>query len=265
MPIRSYDQHQLLQPVTCVVHEGQWITLVGRNGSGKSTLGRLISGLQRSGLEITGQEMRQSGDIFPIVTQMTSEYLLGASAYEDLVISYEQYGRRVEPEQLEARIDELLAALQLQELKHVPIDQLSGGERQLVAFAGALLMETRCIILDEITSMLSETNKWRVCAMIRRLAAKHGIAVIWITQQLDELEASDTVWVMSELDIVYQESAAELYCYCGEEAGSRAAELGLPTPWSVHKSYELGLAAEQLQFNPYSLAKVVKQHAVATY
>lgn len=265
MAIRSYDQHQLLQPFTCAVHEGEWITLVGRNGSGKSTLGRIISGLQRSGLEITGQEMRQSADIFPIVTQMTSDYLLGASAYEDLVISYEQYGRRVEPEQLEARIDELLAALQLRELKHVPIDQLSGGERQLVAFTGALLMETRCIILDEITSMLSETNKWRVCEMIRKLAAEQGIAVIWITQQLDELEASDTVWVMSELEMVYQGSAAELYRYCGEEAGSKAAQLGLPTPWSVHKSYELGLAAEQLQFNPYSLAKVVKQHAVAAY
>lgn len=272
--VRSYDEHELLKPITVHIHQGEWISLIGHNGSGKSTLSRIICGMQRTGLELEGEEHRQADSSFPVVTQMTSDYLLGATPYEDLVISYEQYGKPLEREQLEERIDELLIALQLYALKHVPIEQLSGGERQLVAFAGALLMDAPCIILDEITSMLSEANKWRVCAMIRKLAHEQGIAVVWITQQLDELGASDTVWVMSQLDIVYQGKAAALYDESGsdEHSGgnisshasiSHAAQLGLPIPWSVKKSAELGLTGEQLQFNPYGLAKVVKQrHAV---
>lgn len=290
--VRSYDGHELLKPATVRIRQGEWISLIGHNGSGKSTLSRILCGMQRIGLELEGEEQRQADHIFPVVTQMTSDYLLGATPYEDLVISYEQYGKPLEREQLEMRIDELLTALQLYALKHVPIEQLSGGERQLVAFAGALLMDASCIILDEITSMLSETNKWRVCAMIRKLAREQGIAVIWITQQLDELEASDTVWVMHQLDIIYQGKAGALYDESGshndnssysinsrtgidrintsqismaQETGtahasiSHAARLGLPIPWSVKKSTELGLNGEQMQFNPYGLAKVVKQ------
>jgi len=268
---RSDDHSILLKPFSLAIHRGEWISIIGHNGSGKSTLATFISGLQRGGIVVEGEEQRQADMVFPIVTQMTSHYLLGSTAYEDMMISYEQYGMPLDKNRLETKIDELLAELQLLPLKHVPIESLSGGERQLVAIAGALLMDTSCIILDEITSMLSEDNKWRVVSIIRKLAKQQGIAVLSITQQLDELEVDDTIWVLQELKLVYQGTAAGLYGSESETRGqaslqhSKAVELGLPIPWSVRKSYELGLAAEQLQFNPYDLARMVKQkHAITT-
>lgn len=268
--VRSEDHSLLLKPFSLTISSGEWITIIGHNGSGKSTLASFISGLKSAGIEVSGEERRQGGVVFPIITQMTSEYLLGANAYEDIIISYEQYGKPIDKDTLEVIMDELLAELQLLPLKHVPIEQLSGGERQLVAIAGVLLMDTPCIILDEITSMLSEDNKWRVLSIMRRLAKQRGIAVLWITQQLDELEADDTVWVLRELELVYQGSAGSLYELCGNTTGqanspqSKAARLGLPIPWSVQKSYELGLPKELLQFNVYGLARVVKQQHVVT-
>lgn len=289
-PIRTFDGHRLLKPISVSIQAGEWITLVGHNGSGKSTLARLIAGHQRSELLIEGKEDRFGQAVFPMVTQLTSQYLLGSTPYEDLIICYEQYGKADEHKHIEVIIDELLETLNLQNLKHVPMEYLSGGEKQLVAVAGALLMDTKLIVLDEVTSMLSEHNKWHVCSLIRSLADIHGIAVLWITQQLDELQASDTVWVMDKLELVYEGTAGELFrgspqdsslaeeslslesssgSLAGSSSDSRlqnasiASKLSLEIPWSVHKSIELGLTPDQYQFNPYALAEVVKRNAVA--
>jgi len=261
-PIRAFDGHRLLQPFSLSIEAGEWITLIGHNGSGKSTLARFIAGHQRTELRIEGEENRFGQETFPMITQLTSQYLLGSTPYEDLIICYEQYGKLDEHKQVEVRIDELLDMLKLQHLKHVPMSHLSGGEKQLVAVAGALLMDTKLLVLDEVTSMLSENNKWQVCRLIRSLAATHGIAVLWITQQLDELQANDTVWVMDKLNLVYDGVAGALFDGKTQKA-SIANKLSLEIPWSVHKSIELGLPSDQLQFNPYHLAEVVKRHAAA--
>lgn len=266
-PIRKFDGHRLLKPISVSIQEGEWITLVGHNGSGKSTLARLIAGHQRSELMIEGEEHRLGQTVFPMVTQLTSQYLLGSTPYEDLIICYEQYGQADEHKHIEVLIDELLETLNLQHLKHVPMDYLSGGEKQLVAVAGALLMHTKLIVLDEVTSMLSEHNKWHVCSLIRSLADIHGIAVLWITQQLDELQANDTVWVMDKLELVYEGTAGELFQGSSQDStlpdASIASKLSLEIPWSVRKSIEVGLTPDQYQFNPYALAEVVKRNAVA--
>lgn len=263
-PIRRHDAYPLLEPFTVSIKKGEWITLVGHNGSGKSTLARFIAGHQRTGMDLKGSEQRYGQGAFPMVTQLTSQYLLGSTPYEDLVICYEQYGEPMDRDRLEQYIDELLRQLQLQHLKHVPLTQLSGGEKQLVAVAGALLMKAnKLLVLDELTSMLSERNKWQVCQLIRDLAAAKELSVIWITQQLDELKASDTIWVMDKLELVARQRACELFGCNKEDGRSTASELGLPIPWSVYKSMELGFSSEQIQFNPYDLAKAVKHDAVS--
>jgi len=244
------------------IQAGEWITLIGHNGSGKSTLARFIAGHQRSEFTIEGEENRYKQDVFPIITQLTSHYLLGSTPYEDLIICYEQYGKLDEHTHIEELIDELLETLKLKHLKHVPMSHLSGGEKQLVAIAGALLMNAKLIVLDEVTSMLSEDNKWHVCKLIRSLAGTQGIAVLWITQQLNEIHANDTVWVMDKLKLVYDGTAAELFKGSTHEV-SLASKLSLEIPWSVHKSIELGLSCDQYQFNPYDLAEVVKRDALA--
>ena len=259
-PIRQSDGYTLFEPISVSIREGEWITLIGHNGSGKSTLARFIAGHQRAELAIKGRENRFNQEPFPIITQLTSQYLLGSTPFEDLMICYEQYGKASKDKSIEVEIDELLATLRLQHLKHVPMSHLSGGEKQLVAIAGAMLMDTKLIVLDEVTSMLSEDNKWHVCSLIRSLAQTHGIAVLWITQQLDELQANDTVWVMDKLELVYDGLAGQLFTSVEGEA-SEARKRSLEVPWSVRKSLELGLQAEQLQFNPYALAEVVKRNA----
>src|SRR5690606_34997258 len=259
-PIRQSDGHTLFEPISVSIREGEWITLIGHNGSGKSTLARFIAGHQRAELAINGRENRFNQEPFPIITQLTSQYLLGSTPFADLIICYEQYGQASKDKSIEVEVDELLATLRLQHLKHVPMNQLSGGEKQLVAIAGAMLMATQLTVLDEVTSMLSEDNKWHVCSLIRALAQSHGIAVLWITQQLDELQANDTVWVMDKLELVYDGLAGQLFTSVEGEA-SEARKRSLEVPWSVRKSLELGLQAEQLQFNPYALAEGVKRNA----
>lgn len=250
------DQHILLQPFTVTICCGQWINIIGHNGSGKSTLAKYISGHEYDRLRIEGGEHRNFNGTLPIITQTTSEYLLGSTPYEDLVISYEQFGSH-HIGYAEA-IEQIASALHIDHLLHLPIEQLSGGERQLVAIAGCLMMETPLLILDEITSMLAPRAKQVVMQQIRAYCAERNIAVIWITQQLDELLYSDTVWVMDKLALRFVGSAQQLF---EEEAGTSEAErLQLPIPWAVQKARELiglGHSITQLPFNSEQLVKEV--------
>lgn len=237
--------------------------MIGENGSGKSTLAAFIAGHQREQYTITGEEQRYEANPIPIITQTTSEYLIGATPYEDLMISVEQFG--TSDINVQDSIAKVAKDLQIEHLLHKAIERLSGGEKQLVAIAGSLLMRSKLLIIDEITSMLSEQAKELVISRIRTFCKKHSIAVLWITQQLDELQSEDTIWVMRDLTMIYSGSAQQLYE--GNKGATRADQLQLPIPWSIQKQQRLtieGYSFEKPIFNIKQLAQEVRQYASTT-
>lgn len=229
------DDRIVLHSFDAVIYEGQWITLIGKNGSGKSTLASLIAGNQLHLYDINGQENRDRLKDIPIITQMTSQYLIGSTPFEDLMISSEQFGSL--DTHFEEQILALAKELHFDHVLYAPIDTLSGGEKQLVAVAGSLLMNKKMIILDEITSMLSEQAKERVIPLIRAYCANNNIAVIWITHHMDELLATDHVWLMKDLTLVYTGFAAQLFE--GNENQTLAERYELSVPWAVRKRQQL--------------------------
>lgn len=255
MVTSKLDERVCLQPLTASINRKEWVTIIGRNGSGKSTLAAFISGYELDRYQKIGYEYRSYEKSLPIVTQTTSEYLIGSTPYEDLIIAMEQYGS-VNSCNVDD-IGKLAKALQIEHLLHRPLEQLSGGERQLIAVAGCLLMDTPLLILDEITSMLSPQAKETVISQIRAYCSENNIAVIWITQQLDELLHTDTVWVMDKLELIYQGTAERLFA---EENGqSTASQLGLPIPWATQKAMELMASGKRITHLPFSIQQLVKE------
>lgn len=179
------------------------IALVGANGSGKSTFARLLNGLVVptsgsvfvDGLDTKahGREVRRRvGFVF----QNPDNQIVYPIVEEDLAFGLKNIG--VTGQALEARIEAELGRFGLTHLRNQSAHLLSGGEKQLLAIAGVLVMRPACIVFDEPTTMLDFRNK----RMVARFVAELDQQVITVTHDLDLIMDYDRVIVFDEGRIV---------------------------------------------------------------
>ena len=207
---KHYGGITALADVTFDVGEGEVVSLVGDNGAGKSTLVKIMSGIVgNDGGRITwdGAEVRldkpQDANDLGIQTVYQDLALCdNLDTVANLFLGREIYspwwqGRR------QKRADmEKLARVSLGDLNvkirdySAPVGSLSGGQRQSVAVARAVLSDPRIVILDEPTAALGVPQRAEVLALIERLRDQ-GHGVILISHDLaDVIQVSDRVIVM---------------------------------------------------------------------
>ncbi len=168
---------------------GEVLALLGPNGGGKTTLLKTLLGLippQAGEVWLAGRPLariplRERALQLAYVPQAAAPgfglrvrevVLLGRTAHGGLLAAPTARDRAV--------VAESLARLGIAQLAERPVDQLSGGERQLVLVARALAQEPRAVLLDEPTASLDFGNQGRVLREIRRLADA-GLAVLFTT------------------------------------------------------------------------------------
>ncbi len=123
------------------------------------------------------------------------------------------------PPQVKQRVARVLCEVGIEELAHHSPLQLSGGQKQLVAIAGILAMEPAYLILDEPTAMLDPPSKRRVRNLVKRLHQARGCAVLWITQDMEELHLASRGF------------GAQRRAYkTGRSAGKALGKPGIPPP-----------------------------------
>ena len=209
-----YGQAHVVQDVSLRLGP-ECVAVMGRNGAGKTTLVRAIMGLAPP---------RATGDV-----TFDSRRILGLAAHKisRLGIGYVPQGRRLfrsltVTEHLTlaartrtarapwtvARVFELFPSLGQRRAAFA--DQISGGERSMLAIGRALMTNPRCLLLDEPTEGLAPTIVERVAHGIRGLVAD-GVSVMLIEQSLRPVElASDRVYLMSAGKIVHEEPTKAL-------------------------------------------------------
>jgi iron complex transport system ATP-binding protein len=193
----------LFERLTLEIPGGRVTAILGPNGSGKTTLLHLILGILAPGAGAVllahrrrdQYSRRDLGRLIGLVSQ--SEYI----PFNFTVLEYVLLGRAPHLQLLQTpgEADIRTARLVLQEtgLSHLEdrsIQALSGGERQLVMVARALVQQPRILLLDEPTSHLDLSNKGRVLSMIAQQAA-HGVTVAFTTHEPD-LAASTVDFVV---------------------------------------------------------------------
>ncbi len=163
---------------------GLWM-LVGRNGSGKSTLFKIISGLLQPQHGEISCNLKSS-----LMFQNPDHQILLPSCGSDLL---HNLPANLTNTQIEIRITELLAEVDLEGLASRPIHTLSGGQKQRLALAGALASESQLLLLDEPTALLDPNNQKMVLRTVKKLChrSKDPLTAIWITHRLDELDHAD--------------------------------------------------------------------------
>lgn len=184
------QQRAILRDITIDLHERR-IGVIGRNGSGKSTFARLFNGLERpSSGTITFKGFADGDDLrskVGFVFQNPDNQIVYPIVGEDLAFGLKSL--KLPKPMMEERIAAVLARFQLGHLKDRLTHQLSGGERQMVALAGVLVMRPQMIVLDEPTTLLDLSNKRR---LMRTLAGLDEHVVL-VSHDLDLLRDFDRV------------------------------------------------------------------------
>lgn len=211
------DEQYTLNDVSFHVKQGEWLSIIGHNGSGKSTTVRLIDGL----LEAESGDIYIDGDALTIdnvwdkrrligmVFQNPDNQFVGATVEDDVAFGLENQG--IPLEEMRSRVDEALELVGMTDFKTREPARLSGGQKQRVAIAGVVTLRPKIIILDEATSMLDPEGRLDLIKIVREIQERHGMTVISITHDLDEVALSDRVIVMKNGQVESISTPNELF------------------------------------------------------
>ena len=210
----SYREHQVLDGVDITIGDGEMVALLGKNGAGKTTLLRLIPGFLKAcsgdilmdGTPIGEMKLRDRARLMAYIPQITrsafpysvrTSILMGCSNSLSLLQSP---GKKEEE-----KVDQMIDLLNLHDLADRNMDNISGGERQLVLVARALMQDAKLLILDEPTSFLDYSNQLLVLEKVSGLVAR-GYSCIFSTHNPDQaLMHSTRVVAMADGTIAYDD------------------------------------------------------------
>jgi len=185
----SFAGRRLLEPTDLIFERGKVYTIYGKSGVGKSSLLNKIGLLSATDPSVSyffdGKEIdienKKSVSVFiaeEVAFVFQGRNLINdLTVFENLRLALNFYD--LSPDEIESKIDTVLADLQISSLKHAYPEDLSGGEEQRVAIARALVTEKTLILADEPTSSLDKENREKVSALLIDLAHKyHKIVLI---------------------------------------------------------------------------------------
>ena len=212
---KSFGAVQALQHVDLDLPAGQVTALIGDNGAGKSTLIKTISGIWAP----TSGSMYWEGKEVNVHTPRDAADLGIATVYQDLalcdnldIVQNMFLGREntkggvLDELSMEIATKQTLKDLSVQTVKSVRqlVGSLSGGQRQAIAVARAVMRESRLVILDEPTAALGVSQTTNVLHLIKTLSSR-GIAVLVISHNLaDVFSVADNIAVMYLGNLVSQ-------------------------------------------------------------
>lgn len=206
----------ILDDVSLGFPQGEWTTIIGHNGSGKSTLARLIDGLLMpqqgqitvGSVPVTEENMTKVHQQVGIVFQNPDNQFVGSTVADDVAFGLEN--RQVPRDEMQARIQQSLAAVDMAQLADAEPAMLSGGQKQRVAIAGILALEPKIIILDEATSMLDPAGRQLVLRLLQQLRTQQKYTIISITHDPAEMAIADRVVVLDQGKIIRQGSVTKV-------------------------------------------------------
>jgi D-xylose transport system ATP-binding protein len=204
---KSFGPVDVLRNVQFAAHRGEVTALVGDNGAGKSTLVKCMSGTYSidsgtylfDGEPVTVHNPRDASDLGIEIVYQDLALCDNLDIVQNMFLGRERVqGIFLNESNMEEAAGQTLASLSVRTVKSVRqrVSSLSGGQRQTVAIAKAVLWNSKVVVLDEPTAALGVAQTAQVLDLVRRLADR-GLAVVLISHNMsDVLQVADRIAVL---------------------------------------------------------------------
>ena len=230
----------VLNGISYVVREGEFVCILGGNGSGKSTLAKHVNALlapDQGAVEVLGRSTSDPENLYFIrsnagmVFQNPDDQLVANLIENDVAFGPENLG--VPAPELRERVTNALRQVGLQGFERKETNALSGGQKQRVAIAGVLAMQPQILVLDEASAMLDPRGRAGLMRVCRELN-EAGMTIVMITHFMEEVVHADRVLVLDDGRIALEGTPEEVLTQAKE-----LEALSLDVPFSVKASLAL--------------------------
>ncbi len=202
----------VLKNIDLKINQGEFVAICGKSGSGKSTLLRMLKpeltpkGTLDGEILFFGKDkaeltQRQSAGNIGFILQNTQYQLATHTVRSELAFGLENLG--LDSNIIRLRIAEITAYLSLESIISRNVNELSGGQRQLVCLGSVLAMHPKVIILDEPTAQLDPVAASNFLDTLYKLSTENGITVIITEHRLENvIPIADRVIIMEKGEII---------------------------------------------------------------
>ncbi len=210
-----FKNTRILENVSFEVGTGEIVTLLGQSGCGKTTILRAIAGLQseHEGKICIGDTCVSSKEVFVKdreIGYIFQDYALFPHLNVSENIGFSLF--KLDKNEKEKKIDELLKRFNLEEHKYKQIHQLSGGQQQRVAIARAMANNPKILLLDEPFANLDEGLRYKTKMWLKNLIKRENLSAILVTHDKQEaLSISDKIGIVANKKLLQFSQTKDIY------------------------------------------------------
>ena len=206
----SYSKKEILNNVSFKIDEGEIVTILGKNGVGKTTLLEILLSIKKAkngsillnNKNLEEYSSKEKAKLIAYVPQILDETNL--TVYDFLLLGRIPYFNLSPSKEDKEEVLKIIKEFNLEEIANHSMVEVSGGERQLVSIARAMLTKPKILILDEPTSALDIQNTKKVLDTLERLVKKENISILISMHDINEaLAISNRLLMFKEGSILF--------------------------------------------------------------
>ena len=213
--VKRFGSNVVVKNLNLEVGEGEFLTLLGPSGCGKTTTLRMIAGFEEASegtIKVEGERVEDKEPFQRNVNTVFQNYALFPHMTVFNNIAYGLTIRKVPKAEINERVTEMLRMVQMEPYAKRKPDELSGGQKQSVAIARALVNRPKVLLLDEPLGALDLKLRKQMQIELKRLQKKLGITFIYVTHDQEEaLTMSDRIAVIHDGILEQLDSPTEIY------------------------------------------------------
>lgn len=203
-----YPQREpLFEKLTFSLEKKGFAIILGANGVGKSTLARLLAGLispLEGEITFCGRKIEENRTQTYLIFENPDTQFIGFTLHEDILYSL----LRVSEEERERALNKALKKVGLLAKAFTPVNELSGGEKELAILAGAFAASPSLLISDEVTTYLDPLSRKKALSLLKDYGREN--LVLHFTSSSEEIFFADLVGILCEGDLRFYQPAEVL-------------------------------------------------------